>query len=349
MKKILLAPLSWIFGAIVFFRNMAYLLRLLPTFKLQRPVVSVGNLSVGGTGKTPVVDLIATWAHRRGIKAAILSRGYKATSAQVQKVDPSHAKSAYLCGDEPTMLARKHPDMVVYTGPDKVRVGKRAILESSPHFCIVDDGFQHRRLHRDLNIVVFDATQFDGHNELIPLGRLREPYQALKRADVIFLTKINWINSLKEAQILRLIEKVMTGKKYHLFRLEYHLKEVTDFTGMKVKDQQYLSHSKVLLVSGIARPEHFHYMIERDSAAKVVGHLKFSDHHRYRKRDFKKIMKYSLKVGADLIILTEKDAVKFGEWPGDSSCLWVASLEIQSIESLSPFYDLLSSKILQDT
>src|SRR5574337_1360647 len=183
---------AWLYGIIVRFRLWCYRIGWLSTTRLSCPVVSVGNVTVGGTGKTPIVILLTEWLSAKGRRVAILSRGYKRRSRvrQLLVSDGSRILAGPLeAGDEPFLMAQRCPYALVAVGADRVALGQW-VLEQHPIDCIVlDDGFQHRALHRDVDLALLDATDAAGLDALLPAGRLREPLTELGRASALVVTR----------------------------------------------------------------------------------------------------------------------------------------------------------------
>lgn len=190
--KLLLAPFAFPYGTILRIRALLYRAGILATRRLPCPVISIGNLTVGGTGKTPVTILVARELQHRGCRVAVLSRGYGG-SLEGQVAVVSDGKSLLLgpeqAGDEPCLLAQSMPGLAVVIGSDRYQAGLLALEWLKPDVLLLDDGFQHIRLHRDLNILLLDATRPFGNGWTLPLGLLREPRIAMKRADLALFTR----------------------------------------------------------------------------------------------------------------------------------------------------------------
>ncbi|MCE1226924.1 MAG: tetraacyldisaccharide 4'-kinase [Geobacteraceae bacterium] len=190
--KLLLAPFAVLYGMALRVRALLYQGGILSIHKLPCPVVSIGNITVGGTGKTPATMLVAKELQQRGYRVAVLSRGYGG-SLEGQVAVVSDGKSVLLgpeqAGDEPCLLAQKVPSLAVVIGSDRYQAGLLALERLKPDVLLLDDGFQHIRLHRDLNILLLDATRPFGNGWTLPLGLLREPRIAMKRADLALFTR----------------------------------------------------------------------------------------------------------------------------------------------------------------
>jgi len=275
---------------------------------LPRPVVSVGNLHLGGTGKTPLVAAIARHFRDQGVRVAILTRGYRRQGSGVVLVStgdgplvgPSRA------GDEPVLLAGELPGVSVIVGESRLDAGRHALerLHPPPDLFLLDDGFSHLRLHRDLDLVALPAADPWGGGRLLPSGRLREPLAAIERADAVLLTGAAE-DSEAEAHGTELAE--------HLQAYDFAGR---GFSSRTVAGQPLLAgHRPVpagataLLVTGIARPERFAATVEA-LGFRVADHLRFSDHHVYPEASLEKIRRMFHDCGAECVLTTAKDQVK---------------------------------------
>ena len=290
-------PLSAIFGAGVAMRNAMYDRGVFSVKKLERPVVSIGNISVGGSGKTPFVIALGQLLAERGIAFDVLSRGYGRTSTEIAVVDPDGSPAQF--GDEPLLIARKLQAPVI-VGGDRYKAGLVAEQKFSSKLHLLDDGFQHRRLHRDYDIVLLPAE--DQAGSLLPTGRLREPITALKRADavVLFDSQALPIGSTSIWRARRVIEVPAAAEK-------------------------------IISFSGIARPRQFLEGL-KSSKLEIAGALTFRDHHRYQQRDIDRLLALRKQTSADVFITTEKDLINLGALAAQLSPLKTAGLRIE-IES----------------
>jgi tetraacyldisaccharide 4'-kinase len=286
-------PLSAIFGAGVAIRNALYDRRIFQVKKLARPVVSIGNISVGGSGKTPFVIALGRLLTERGISFDVLSRGYGRSSTQTAVVDPNGSPAQF--GDEPLLIARKLQAPVI-VGADRYRAGLLAEQKFSSKLHLLDDGFQHRRLHRDFDIVLLPAEDQTG--SLLPTGRLRETLTALNRADAVVLT---------DSQEQALEAKSIWGTR-----------RVIEFPATAGKSVAF---------SGIARPRQF---IEglKSSKIEIAGTITFRDHHRYQQRDIDRLLALKKQTKAGSFITTEKDLINLGTLSSQLSPLLTAELRI---------------------
>jgi tetraacyldisaccharide 4'-kinase len=292
-------PLSTIFGAGVGLRNAFYDRRIFRVRKLARPVISVGNISVGGSGKTPFVIALGELLKQRGIAFDVLSRGYRRNSIEIAVVDPNGSPAQF--GDEPLLIARKL-QVPVIVGADRYRAGLVAEKQFSSRLHLLDDGFQHRRLHRDFDIVLLPAEDLDG--VLLPLGRLREPVAALTRADAVVRADA--------------LERSVKAKRVWRAQRRIELSE----TG-----------GKLIAFCGIARPQQFFDALKA-LGQEISGTTTLSDHHRYDQRDIDRLLSMKNSTGADGFVTTEKDAINLGLLSAQLQPLRTArlSMELESPE-----------------
>lgn len=277
--------------------------------RLACPVVSIGNLTVGGSGKTPLAALVARLLADAGARPAILSRGYARTDpdAGVTIVSDGQRLRADLAraGDEPLLLARHLPGVAVLVCPDRYLAGRLAERHLGVDVHVLDDGFQHLRLARDADLLILDAADLDRPRTL-PAGRLREPLSAARRADALLVTGV------EDAEVAEVAERVGVATAFALRRdVEPAVEETID------GPRPLAPGARVLVVSGIARPERF-LAETRDGGFDVAGEMTFRDHHPYGAPDVARIAGEARARGAALVLTTEKDFVRFlplRPWP----------------------------------
>ena len=289
----------WAIGVGV--KNLLYERGVLKVRRLGRPVVSVGSLSAGGAGKTPVVLALAELLGRHGIAVDVLTRGYGRGSGVVEEVDA--AGSAKRFGDEPIEMARA--GLRVFVGTERFEAGALAEATGDARVHVLDDGFQHRRLGRALDVVVLTAE--DAHDWLLPAGNLREPLASLGRADVVVV---------REDEFAALAGVVAGREVWVVGR------------GLEVPVERP---RRPLAFCGIARPEGFFAMLQE-----AVGRVVFADHHAYTAEDFERLVEAARHAGADGFVTTAKDEVKI---PTESLRLleevgrvWVAKLKVKFVD-----------------
>ena len=292
------------FGAIASLRVTAYRRGFLPRARLASPVVSVGNLGVGGSGKTPIVARVAEILRDAGEPVAVLSRGYGGRfrgAALVVSDGTTVLASADEAGDEPVMLARALPGVVVAVGRRRDAVGRAVEARFGRHVHVLDDGFQHLRLERDLDLVCLDVRDLE--DRPMPAGRLRERPSALARADLVLLTRLE---AASEGE-LRAIEGRLGPQR--TIRVARHVAGWRTLDGAPVA-----SPARAFLLAAIARPERFCSDVAAAGAV-VVGRALFRDHHRFRPGDLARVAAEARRAGADAIATTAKDAVRLGDAP----------------------------------
>jgi len=292
--KVLLKSCSFFYGIGSGFKNYMYDNGIVKPFKVPATVISVGNLTTGGVGKTPVVAEIAKYLSSNGEKVAIVSRGYggKLSNKQINLISDGEKVyyNARLAGDEPYWLAN-NTNAVVVTSKNRVRASKFAIKNFNVSYIILDDGFQHRKLHRDIDIILIDSEKRLGNGNQLPLGPLRESQESISRADRIVIVSKNYNH--ESAQDL--VEK--TEKK---FNIKTFLCKTEPDEIYNIETGNLLQNSKeVVAMTAIGQPEQFFGFLKNyDIVEKVI----FDDHHKYMVSD---IPKTKLP-----IVTTEKDAVK---------------------------------------
>ena len=275
-----LNPLSAIYGGVVRARNALYDRQVRRARSLQGPVISVGNLSAGGSGKTPFVILLGELLKARGIKFDVLSRGYGRRTRGVLLVEPGGLARDF--GDEPLLIARRRQVPVV-VGEDRYEAGEFAESRFGPQIHLLDDGFQHRALARDFDIVL--VTPEDARDRLLPAGRLREPLRSLQRADAVVLTS----GAAPESFPLE-------GKMVWRLRRGIVLQNIPE---------------RPVVFCGIARPQNFMLQL-RTAGIDPVAEAFFRDHHSYTEKDVRELLQLRQRSEGGGFVTTEKDAVNLG-------------------------------------
>ncbi len=279
---------------------------LFETRRLNAPVISVGNLSVGGTGKTPCVAFLARFLRDAGYSVAILSRGYKRESKG--RVEVSNG-SEILCGpnesgDEPFLLAKLCPGARVVVDRDRYAAGRWLEERAQISVFILDDGYQHLRLARDLNLLLIDAAEPLDQARMIPYGRLREPLDALRRADAVIVTRSD---RLLDRASLKNTVRSFARANTPIFYASHRMTNLIRLDDGHAHDLAAFAGKKIAAVSGIARPESFVADLER-LGMKIALRRDFDDHHRYMREELSEIVERAREAGAEAIITTEKDA-----------------------------------------
>lgn len=271
--------------------------------RLPARVISMGNITTGGTGKTPAAVALALEARRRGLKPCVLTRGYRGSLRGPVVIKPG--MRAGEAGDEPLLMAGKLGDIPVVKCADRYEGGMFALaeIEPRPDLFILDDGFQHRRLYRDRDVLLINARDPFDNGKLLPMGLLREPLEAMGRADVVVITKARDINTKPIIETIR-----RHNRRAPVFGAVFRLSSVMDASGEK-RPVGWLKGKDVYAFCGIGEPGSF-----RDSIAGAGAILKgmraFEDHHRFTAEDVRKISNEAHVKGAPWIITTEKDIMR---------------------------------------
>ena len=346
-----LRGLSFVFGGLVQLRLWLYQHRSLRPHTLGCQVISIGNLTVGGTGKTPIVEVFARTLQKSGRKVAILSRGYrkkedpllrrlyKKLTFQYEASPPRVVSDGQrllldssLSGDEPFMLASNLPEVAVIVDADRVKAGQYAIQKLGCDTLILDDGFQYLKMKHRLDIALVDRTNPFGNRRLLPRGILREPIRNIKRASFIFITKSNGDGAEEIKRTLRQYNP--TAEISECRHSAKHLQNV--YTGER-QPLSYLQGLDVAAVSGIASPKGFEEELVR-RGARVLYHKRFADHHRYKQQEIIEAINKGLQREARALITTEKDAVRFPLLERRDLPVYFLRVEIEMLSGADEFH-----------
>ncbi|MBI5767052.1 MAG: tetraacyldisaccharide 4'-kinase [Verrucomicrobia bacterium] len=354
-----LQALSWLFSGLVQLRLWLYRHRVLRDEPLGCLVVVVGNLTVGGTGKTPVVEKFARALRDRGRRVAILSRGYKSKTAPFWKKwwwDLTHTEEppprivsdgqdvlldSEHAGDEPYMLARNLPGVVVLVDKNRVKAGAYAIKKFGCDTLVLDDGFQYLPLKGSLNLLLVDKTNPFGNGHMLPRGILREPIKHLRRANYVFLTKSN---GHRDPDLEALIAQHHPGADLIecAHRPQYLQRYGKDADGHDARQPlAWLKGRRVVAFSGIATPESFEKFL-RDLGAVIVARERYLDHYRYDEEDIAELAEIAERERAEVLVTTEKDAVRIPDQQSWPMPLYYLRLEIDIISGAADFDEAVS-------
>ncbi|MBI3003757.1 MAG: tetraacyldisaccharide 4'-kinase [candidate division NC10 bacterium] len=307
-------------------RTAAYRARLLPRIRIPCPVVSVGNLTAGGTGKTPCVIFLARHLQQHGFRPAVLLRGYGRSSGSgllVASAGRGLLVPAADAGDEASLLAEALPGIPVILGRHRVWAATVALSSYGADLCILDDGYQHLRLSRDLDILLFDARSPFGNGALLPRGLLREPPGAAVRADLIMLTRTDQAQDPEGAAAA--IRRLSAGVP--VLWAVHRPVSLTYLAGGGAVPPSALAGQTVAAVSAIGSPEAFEGTL-RGLGASVAAAFRFPDHYRFRPDDLERAGREGRTAGANLLVTTAKDRAR-GSLPSQAGGLPVAVLEIE--------------------
>lgn len=346
-KKRTLFPVFWI-GAVLYrvavrVRLTLYRFHLLPTRRLPLKVISIGNLVAGGTGKTPHTALLALFLQGKGVKTAVLSRGYRGTETRKGAVI-SDGKSILGTveegGEEPFLLAQKLPGVPVVVGKDRYRSGMFCARQWQTEWVVLDDGFQHLSLKRDVDILLLPAHRPLGSERLLPLGLLREPIKEMKRADIILITHSERLDPSGKNKLAREIQSRTPTTPF--FFSEHKPVSLWRYQDKEVLPLSCLEGKSLLAFCGLAEPESLAFSLKQ-LGARVARLVPFPDHHFYQEEDKRSLENGSRSSQVHLLITTEKDALKLGPWEAEGLQVLVLGIEVE-VEDPA-FWDLLDQRI----
>ena len=338
----LLKGVSRLFAGIVRARALFYRVGVNRRFPLGCQVISVGNITAGGTGKTPVVEKLARELQAEGRKVAILSRGYR------KKEDPWRTRTfnpnpprvvsdgttvrldSEKGGDEPYMLARNLPGVVVVVDKNRVKAGRLAIEKHGCDVLVLDDGFQYQKLDHSLEVVLVDKTNPFGNGHLLPRGILREPVKNLRRADFIFITKSDGDTASVREKIRR------HNKTADIIECRHAPRELRDARTGETLPLEWMDGKKIHALSGIANPRGFLGFVKKYGGV-LVGDERFADHHRYTAAEILAAINAAAEKGADALVTTEKDAVRFPPLESPAVPVYYLRVEIELLDGAENF------------
>ena len=317
---------SLFYRLIVRLRNRLYDRQILKPVKLSCPVISVGNITVGGTGKTPCVIMLAKMIQQLGWQPAVISRGYGGKSTQTVNV-VSDGKNILLgaeaAGDEPLLIARSLPDVPVLTGAKRALTGQAAIDRFGANVLICDDAFQHRQIFRDLDIVLLDSEKPLGNRHLLPRGELRESKEGLNRADCIILTRADEATHLNQD-----VARIADASRIPVFRSDHCVREMISSDASSRLSPDELRGRKVCAFCGIAKPASFKKLLI-EAGADIVSFIAFPDHYAYNHYDLDGLTEKFQTLNADYWITTEKDAMRLTNHSGFLKMIRVLCMEMK--------------------
>lgn len=333
----LLAALSMLYGTALHVRRLWSLIFSFTRKKISCPVISIGNITLGGTGKTPAVIQIAEFLSKNARHPVIISRGYGRSNEQ-SIIAVSDGRSilvdARTGGDEPVLIASKLPGIPVVVGQDRYQAALLALRRFGPDVVVLDDGFQHIRLKRDLDIVLLDAGNPFGNGKLFPAGILRESLFALGRADAVLITKMDDMKAVEALK--RTIQRATPAR---IFTSRQVPVDLMDHRGNETRPLSALRGSKVIAFSGIAQPAQF-TMLLKSLGADIAASFTYPDHFNFQTNDLAAIFQKAADEKTGMIVTTEKDAIRLKDLRADG--IWALRIEMQVVE-----YDEWTSFLLK--
>jgi tetraacyldisaccharide 4'-kinase len=354
--ELLLYFISMFYYGLAKFRTAIYERGIINSKQLPCKVISVGNITIGGTGKTPMTLYLAELVQRLGYDVAVISRGYKGELEKTGGV-VSNGKTVLMgpeeAGDEPYMLACRLKNIPVIVGENRFEAGMQALRKFNPNVIVLDDAFQHLKLKRDLDLVLLDSNRPMGNSYLLPRGVLREPLSALLRADAFILTRSGCVSEEETKKSWSRLKQFLHSKPiiktdhepyaYVVKKEKYIPFEDTSKTSF-LYDFEFLRGRRVLAFAGIARNDDFLHTIE-SFKADVIDFIGFEDHHRYSDNDLNKIFNLAQKSNAELLMTTEKDYARLASqiiWPND---LVVMGVQISVINDPKVLVDFVKTAL----
>lgn len=318
--RLILSPFALVYTIIISIRNLLFDIGVFKTQKVNTNVISVGNISVGGTGKTPVVEYLIRYLQNYGLKVAVVSRGYKRKSKGLLIVSDGITinDDPIQSGDEPVQISKKFPEVIVIVSENKYEAAKLATEKFNANVILLDDGFQHRKLHRDFDIVIVDNSKPKLDYFPLPLGYAREPICSLKRADFILFSDNQNDNNLVNNYY---------DKPYALFTF-LSTKFISIFDEKTILKEE-LCDKKCYAFCGIGKPDSFYKSLIKNEIV-VKKFKKFPDHHIYSETEIDKIILDFTENDCDLLITTEKDAVKLSKFKMKFKNVPIYYLEIEA-------------------
>ena len=312
--KVFLSFFSLIYLSIVLIRKLLYKLTILRVHKVNAYVISIGNITLGGSGKTPLTIELTNHFIAQGFKVAIISRGYNRTitdKSQINNLLVSDGEdiivSFDLSGDEPYLIAKKSPKAIVISSRNRVLAANSAI-KLGAQIIILDDGFQHLKLHRDKNIVLIDGSNNIFTQNIFPAGDLREPISSLKRADLIVIS--NYTENNYSNKAIKSIAQIAPNSQ--VLKMHYEISHLKGINIIKKTEKKNIRGMKALIFSGLGNPDSFINSLN-DSGVSIIKHIDFSDHYKYEYNDIKNLSNIATELKITDVITTEKDAVKIEE------------------------------------
>ena len=332
-------PLSSVYGFLVWVRNRLYEMDILHQTLLNAAVISVGNVTVGGTGKTPMVEKVSRILSEKGYRVAVLSRGYRRKGKGIVVVSNGENVIATpeQAGDEPLLLAKHLPKVPVLVNRNRAESGRLAEERWGIEVLILDDGFQHRKVQRDLDLVVVDSTTLFGNSRLLPAGPLREPLNSLKRADVIVFTRVNECDNWEDGA-----ERIKRVSSATVFSSVHRPLEWVSIGRQGRYSLDHLYGKRVVACSGIGNPDSFIKTLE-SLEVDVVRFLRYQDHHWYNEGDLRKIFRTAMRIGVEAVVVSEKDAVRMPVSRGWEIPFYFLRIELEIQNGDQEFMSLLHS------
>jgi tetraacyldisaccharide 4'-kinase len=346
----LLWGVSKLYGGMMRLRRKLYDKQMLPSYQLPCPVVSVGNLALGGAGKTPMAIHLARFIKGMGYRVVIISRGYKGTAqnkgaivsdGRVMRCDVAQS------GDEPNLMAQLLENIPVVVGKDRYSAGQKAVEQFDPDILLLDDAFQHLRLKRDLNLLLLDASRPFGNSHVFPRGRLREPIDAITDADAVVMTRSergNKIEDIKRHINRREPVQVFCSRHRSVLRGKAPANRPLPSIGELYPLERDLSGMRLFAYAGLADNQSFFEMVEM-AGGRLMGRLSFEDHFRYGDAQIERLDASAAAAGADVLITTDKDYVRLSGKARFSRDVIVMGVELDFMEDAPRWQAFIAGRV----
>ncbi len=325
LLKILLTVVAQVYSIIITLRNLLYNKKMFKTYHKEAIVINIGNITIGGTGKTPLVVWLCNLLLERNINCAILTRGYKTSNSQNLSRTESRELTTQNYFDEPAILSENCPQSKVIVNPDRVAGAAEAISKFAARVLIMDDGFQHRRLARNLDIITIDSTRPFGYGKIFPAGLLREPVNSLRRADAAVITRCDQIAA---SELNKIENKLQAINPDMIIARSVHAIVSAKTTDGKNINIENINGKKIFAFCGIGNPNAFLNTIKA-LGAELAGSKIHNDHYQYTDACLADIYKQARHTKVDLILTTQKDWTKIKHLTLDMNGIPLAYLTIE--------------------
>lgn len=356
--EFLLFIFSLFYGGLVKLRSKAYDRGIIKSKKLPCKVISIGNITAGGTGKTPMTVYVAELVQKLGYVVVVISRGYKGELEKTGGI-VSNGKTVLMgpekAGDEPFMLAGRLKNIPVIVGKDRFKAGMKAVKKFNSDVIVLDDAFQHLKIKRDINLVLLDAKRPFGNSKLLPRGILRESLSSLSRSDAFILTRSDCASELEVEKTLVELKEFIQGKPtFNTSHVPYayivekgkHVPFESISRNSFLYDFDFLRDRRVFAFAGIARNDDFRRTIEGFKCI-LAGFLEFPDHHGYSETDFNMVLRLAKEANVEFLFTTEKDHARMAHrmtWPID---LVVVGINIFFESDEKAFSEFVKNRIIK--
>lgn len=337
--SIILRPISILYRLGLTVRNLLFEVNVFSSVQLNAKVISVGNVTVGGTGKTPCVESVAQLLKEKGYRVAVLSRGFGRRARGIVVVSDGDKVNATVeqTGDEPMVLAKNLSGIPVIVGKNRAETGQLAIQNWQVDVLLLDDAFHNRKVKKDFDIVVMDSTNLWGNGRVLPAGPLREPLHGLQRADTIILSRVNERQGRDE--YIHWIRRLSSAKLFSAVHKPVHFVSIPDNKRLELSQ---FKNKRGIAFAGIGNPDSFQYTL-RSVGVNLVDFMAFHDHHRYKPKDFKKIFQRVEMKEAEVLVTTEKDYVRLPlHWNPPIQTIYL-KIEFEIQEGSEELIELLDS------